>query len=151
MKYILTAAILSLSMLGACKSTQTKSVKTMASKVKVVDDHLELSEHIHFETGKADIKADSHDLLNQIATLLKNSGGIAKVHIRGHTDNSGDPEFNKQLSEQRAGAVETYLKNKGVTQMMDVKGLGPDEPLCKEDTAECRAKNRRVEFLIEGA
>jgi len=125
------------------------TAKQAAGKVKIVGDHIELADHIHFATGKADIEADSHDMLNDLAMLLKHNDDIATVHIHGHTDNSGDPAFNQTLSEQRAAAVKTYLEAQGVTKNLDSKGFGPDKPVCQEDTDDCRAKNRRVEFIIE--
>lgn len=137
---------LSLGLGAAAGCAQTKQV---AGKVKIVGDHIELADHINFETGKAEIRADSHALLDNLASVLKHNPDIAAVHIQGHTDNSGDPAFNQDLSEKRAAAVKSYLEGKGVKKNLDAKGFGQDKPLCTDDTAECRAKNRRVEFIIE--
>lgn len=123
--------------------------QSLSQGVTIVGDHIELQDHINFETAKADIKADSHDLLNRLAWVLKHNDGIASVHIHGHTDKSGDPAFNQTLSEQRAAAVMAYLKEAGVDKNMDAAGFGSDKPLCEEDTDECRTKNRRVEFVID--
>lgn len=131
---------------------QTKQMVSKASEstkgVKIVGDHLELEDHIYFETGKADIKQDSHDLLNRVATVLKNAPNIVAVKIHGHTDNSGAADMNQKLSEARAASVEAYLRDHGVKQKLESAGFGQDKPLCNEDTDDCRAKNRRVEFLI---
>jgi outer membrane protein OmpA-like peptidoglycan-associated protein len=137
---------LALALTAAVGCAQTKNV---AQGVKIVGDHIELADHIHFETGKADIKAESHKLLDDLAMVLKHNDDIATVHIHGHTDNSGDPAFNKTLSEQRAAAVKAYLEGKGVTKSLDAQGFGQDQPICEEDSETCRAKNRRVEFIIE--
>lgn len=125
------------------------ATKNMSQGVKIVGDHIELQNHIHFETGKAEIKADSHELLNRLAWVLKNNKEIATVHVHGHTDKSGDAAFNQTLSEQRAASVQAYLKAQGVEKNMDAAGFGQDKPLCEEDTADCHSKNRRVEFIIE--
>jgi OOP family OmpA-OmpF porin len=53
------------------------------------------------------------------------------------------------LSDARAKAVVDHLQKNGVTQSIDARGAGPDEPLCTEQTPECNTKNRRVEFKIE--
>lgn len=134
---------------GLALAAGCASASKASQAVKIVGDHIELSDHIHFETGKADIKADSHALLDDLAMVLKHNDDIAVVHIEGHTDNSGDPAFNQTLSEQRAQAVKAYLEAKGVTKNLDAKGYGQDKPICEEDTPECHAKNRRVEFIIE--
>lgn len=142
--HLLFSLALGLGAVTGCAQTQK-----VANGVKIVGDHIELADHIHFETGKADIKADSHELLNNLAMVLKHNKDIATVHIQGHTDNSGDPAFNQALSEKRAAAVQAYLESKGVQKNMDAKGFGQDKPVCTEDTPECHAKNRRVEFIIE--
>lgn len=117
--------------------------------VRIVGDHLELGDTIHFATGKSEIAADSYALLNRIAEVLKASPEIVAVQINGHTDNTGAPEVNKTLSKDRAAAVEAYLKSKGVATEMRSQGFGQDKPVCEEDTDACRYRNRRVEFIIE--
>ena len=52
-----------------------------------------------------------------------------------------------QLSEQRANAVKQHLETNGVAAgRLTAKGFGPNEPLAQNNTAEGRAKNRRVDF-----
>lgn len=116
---------------------------------RIVGDHIELGQRIHFASNKATIEEDSHGLLNNLAGLLKANPDIVKVRIHGHTDNSGDPDYNLTLSEQRADSVRTFLVSRGVETALETKGLGQTEPTCSEDTDACHAKNRRVEFLIE--
>ena len=120
-----------------------------APMVKVVGDHLELGDTIHFSTGNAEIAQESFALLDRIAEVLKASPDIVGVQINGHTDNTGKAEVNKALSEKRAAAVESYLKSKGVAKTMQVQGFGQDKPVCTDDTDDCRYRNRRVEFIIE--
>ena len=69
--------------------------------------------------------------------------------INGHTDNVGNPEANKRLSERRAYAVKKYLENKGVEQeRMTANGYGDTKPVATNATKEGRALNRRVEFVV---
>ena len=122
---------------------------TSGPGVRIVGDHLELDDTIHFATGKAQIQSDSFQLLDRIAFVLKESPDIVAVQILGHTDSTGEPAFNQKLSEDRAAAVQKYLQEHGVTQQMSTQGLGQTKPVCQEKTDDCRYKNRRVEFLIK--
>jgi len=53
-----------------------------------------------------------------------------------------------QLSTNRANAVKKYLVDKGVTSSISAMGKGEKNPIESNDTAEGRAKNRRVEFIL---
>ncbi len=117
--------------------------------VTITDDHLEIDDVIQFDTNKATIKPESNELLDDIVKVMTSHQEIGVLHVIGHTDARGDKELNRKLSDARANAVVSYLKAKGVTQPMDARGAGPDEPLCTDDTDECHTKNRRVEFKIE--
>ena len=138
--------VLAVLTLGA---TAMACASTSGPNVRIVGDHLELDDTIHFATGKSTIAQDSYLLLDRIAFVLKESPDIVAVKIYGHTDATGSNEFNQTLSEGRAAAVQAYLKDKGVTQKMQTKGFGHTNPVCSEKTDECRYRNRRVEFLIE--
>lgn len=117
--------------------------------VTITADHLEIDDVIQFESGKAALVGKSSELLDDIAKVMNGHAEIGVLHVIGHTDASGDKGANKILSEARAKAVVNYLKFKGVTQSMDARGAGPDEPLCMESTPQCYTKNRRVEFKFE--
>ena len=75
--------------------------------------------------------------------------------MQGHTDNSGTPEHNKVLSEQRAEAVRAWLVQHGVpSDKLVARGYGQERPIAPNVTAGNRARNRRVQFIIlekEGA
>lgn len=135
---------LALALAGGCASTTAASV----GGVKVVGDKIELDDHVNFATGEATILETSHGLLDRIALVLSAEANIASVEIQGHTDATGTPEANQALSEARAKAVADYLVAKGVKQALNPKGYGQTTLLCNEDTADCHAKNRRVEFVI---
>ena len=70
------------------------------------------------------------------------------LRVEGHTDARGNAARNLTLSRQRAAAVVTYLQSHGVTTTLDSDGFGSTRPLCPEETDECLARNRRVEFVI---
>jgi outer membrane protein OmpA-like peptidoglycan-associated protein len=117
--------------------------------VRIEGDHLTIDRHINFATNEATILEDSFDLLEYITVVLQNHPEIATLHVVGHTDDVGNDADNLSLSERRAEAVVAALRQRGVTQALDHRGAGENEPLCRDTTDECRAQNRRVEFIIE--
>lgn len=103
---------------------------------------------IQFETGKDVIRSSSFTILNQIAKVLLDNPTYL-VEIQGHTDNVGKPDMNQILSEKRANAVRNYLMSKGVGEKrMTAVGYGDTKPVMSNKTAQGRAKNRRVEFVV---
>ena len=70
-------------------------------------------ENIYFETGKAVLRPESFDALDQVFRFLQNNPRI-KLEISGHTDNTGSLRVNQRLSRDRAKAVVDYLATKGV-------------------------------------
>ncbi len=109
---------------------------------------IEITESIHFETGRATILEDSYSLLNEIAQVLNDNPDI-NVRIEGYTDNVGSPSYNLRLSKLRAEHVMKYLIRDGISpDRLTAKGFGMMNPIASNDTAAGRAKNRRVEFTI---
>jgi OOP family OmpA-OmpF porin len=71
------------------------------------------------------------------------------VDIIGHTDNSGNRMSHIALSQARADAVKGYLITKSIPpQQMTTTGVGPDQPIAPNDTADGRARNRRIDFRV---
>jgi OmpA-OmpF porin, OOP family len=72
------------------------------------------------------------------------------VRVLGHTDSVGRIDYNLELSKRRALSVKTWLVKEGGIANNDVLaiGLGPKKPMASNDTAEGRAKNRRVEVSM---
>ena len=102
---------------------------------------------IHFDTGKATIKPESQKIVGEIAALLKGNPGL-QVSIEGHTDNTGTPQGNKTLSDERAKAVAAAVVAMGVeASRLSAAGWGQDKPVADNATEEGRAKNRRVEVV----
>ncbi|HVI85061.1 MAG TPA: OmpA family protein [bacterium] len=68
----------------------------------------------------------------------------------GYTDNTGDAAANKKLSLDRANAVKDLLMKGGVEESrMTTQGFGQDNPIASNDTEEGKAKNRRLELVVE--
>ncbi len=106
---------------------------------------LTLNLDINFENNSADIKAESFPHLEKYATfLMKHTNYSAK--IVGYTDSKGSATYNQKLSQKRAKAVVADLVSRGVDpKQLSFEGAGEANPIATNDTAEGRAKNRRIE------
>ncbi|MCK4546206.1 MAG: OmpA family protein [Candidatus Eisenbacteria sp.] len=105
-------------------------------------------EGVTFASGTSGLLPEALVVLNGIARDLIGLPDL-RVEIRGHTDSSGEDQFNVNLSQQRADAVRDYLISRGVSpDRMTAVGYGESEPVATNDTAEGRVRNRRVEFLV---
>ncbi len=105
-------------------------------------------EVILFARASADIDPKSSSTLDKLAAIAKSCPG-ARIDIEGHTDGEGEPERNKSLSERRAGAVLAYLSKAGISSArLRAIGYGAARPRSPNDTAENRARNRRIEFTV---
>ena len=117
-------------------------LKKVEVGIKVVLDH------IFFETGKAILRPESEDALNQVLRFLQNNPSI-RLEISGHTDNTGSLRINQKLSRDRASAVVNYLVGKGIPQeKLESRGYADTQPVANNSTSEGRTQNRRVEFKV---
>jgi outer membrane protein OmpA-like peptidoglycan-associated protein len=103
---------------------------------------------IVFRTGSAELQPGGDASIRQIADFLRANPG-RKVLIEGFTDSTGSASVNRQLSEQRADAVRLALTHAGVDPArIDIRGMGPAEPLASNDSQSGRLLNRRVRIVI---
>lgn len=103
---------------------------------------------IYFNTGSAELDHKSDAILQSVADIA-NRCPTAKIEVTGHTDSNGDKERNKELSEQRAHAVMSFLVQRGIAaSRVEVLGYGDTRPIAPNDTEANRAKNRRIEFRV---
>ena len=117
--------------------------------VVLTDAKLEIKDKVFFKTNSDVIEKKSFALLDNVAAVLQAHPEIAKVRVEGHTDNVGDPAYNKDLSGRRAASVRKYLVGKGVVDArLDSAGFGMERPIAKNDDDAGRSQNRRVEFMI---
>jgi outer membrane protein OmpA-like peptidoglycan-associated protein len=116
--------------------------------VAVIEKINKAAASIFFGTGSSKLLAKSNGALNNIVSIL-NANVDYKVDINGYTDNQGNAEKNRALSEARAGAVQDYLIKKGIdASRLNAAGLGDENPVADNKTAAGRAKNRRVEMKV---
>ena len=104
---------------------------------------------IKFKTGKAEIDPACDKTMTAIAAILADYPGF-HVQVDGHTDNVGNPEANKKLSQERADAVVKYMvEKKGVeAKRLSAKGFGDSQPIADNKSKKGQAKNRRVDFTV---
>lgn len=104
---------------------------------------------IRFDRSSASLDPRSRPVLDRIAKIASLCPR-ARIEINGHTDAEGGVERNLKLSEQRAQSVVTWLTEAGVdaTRLRAV-GYGEARPAVPNDTADNRARNRRIEFSVE--
>ena len=102
---------------------------------------------VNFATDSAQILPDSQPQIAQIAELLRQDTTLA-LDVNGHTDASGNPAHNRQLSQQRAASVVAALVAAGIAaERLHPAGLGDTQPLADNTSEEGRARNRRVELV----
>ncbi|MBR8177987.1 OmpA family protein [Burkholderia ambifaria] len=127
--------------------TIKNGLRVSASEQGLLDQTL-ANRTIEFETGSATLTPQGRQILDQMAAALSKLQNRT-VDIIGHTDNSGNRTSNIALSQARADAVKGYLITKSIPpQQMTTTGVGPDQPIAPNETAEGRARNRRIEFRV---
>ena len=103
-----------------------------------------------FEFGKYALSTDAQLKLAKLSGIIQAHPGL-NLAIEGHTDNTGSPEFNMKLSQQRADTVQQFLISQGLSpDTITSAGLGLAEPIADNSTATGRKQNRRVEIIVSG-
>ncbi len=124
--------------------------KDMNFKIDDIKITIRLNE-LYFDTGKSDFKIGNQDKFNQLVQFINSIKEKYTINIEGHTDNTGDPQYNDILSKLRAKTVRDFL----LTQISDKKtqisyiGYGDKKPIESNVSEEGRKKNRRVEIIIQ--
>ncbi|MGE0786981.1 MAG: OmpA family protein [Sandaracinaceae bacterium] len=107
-----------------------------------------LSGEVLFETDRADLRGTAERRLSMVADALREGSG--SILIVGHTDSRGSDDHNRELSRDRAQAVQSFLTHAGVeADRIRVEGRGESQPIASNATPEGRANNRRVEIHIQ--
>lgn len=107
-----------------------------------------LSGKVLFGSDVETLNQPSHDIVERIGKALLGVG-IDRVRVDGHTDASGKPTYNEQLSLHRANSVAKVLVAVGMRQdNIQMRGLGSGDPVASNDTPEGRTENRRVSIVV---
>lgn len=109
---------------------------------------LEVPSDVSFAVGSATLEPRLRPVLDSFASGLGSQPNML-VRVVGHTDSTGSDAINDPLSLRRAESVRNYLQDRGVSPTrVETTGRGSREPVASNDTAEGRAKNRRVEIYL---
>jgi len=105
---------------------------------------------LSFASGKSEIEPRNFALL----TIVKDAINIFPdyaIHVQGYTDSYGGDDTNLELSQNRADAVRDYLLANMRVDSGDIDAVGYGEtlPIANNETPEGRAKNRRVDLVLE--
>ncbi len=103
---------------------------------------------VNFQSAKSTILEESFSKIEEFADFLQENKGYQAI-IYGYTDSINTSGNNKQLSQDRANAVMDVLIDYGIklTRLTAI-GMGSKHPIAENDTAEGRAKNRRIEVEL---
>jgi len=146
-----TLSTLSAGGLGCQEATPAKPIASTPPEdaggkaqpcLSIVQGPIQFSQKIYFEKDQDSVRPVSFDVLDAVATTLKQHPEI-ELELAGHTDATEDPS----IAESRAKAVRAYLVSKGIdTLRLRIKGYGSAMPSDTNSTASGRERNRRVEF-----
>jgi outer membrane protein OmpA-like peptidoglycan-associated protein len=107
-----------------------------------------LSGKVLFGSDVESLNPASTEIVERIGKALQEVG-IERVRIDGHTDASGSPSYNEQLSMRRASSVGKVLIGVGMREKnIQLRGLGSSKPVASNDTASGRTENRRVAIVV---
>jgi chemotaxis protein MotB len=110
---------------------------------------------ILFDSGKAEVKKGGRDILGKVVSILKDVNDKS-IRIEGHTDTvqisralAQRYPTNWELSAARAINVARYLQEQGIDPgQLSAVAYGEWKPVATNDTAEGKAKNRRIEIIL---
>lgn len=124
-----------------------KDARASVSKQLMEEGKFSTSD-ILFDVNKDTIKPSSFNIIDEVGGTMSQNPTL-KIKIIGYTDSDGNEAANKTLSEKRAMAVKNYLQtnNKINASRMMTFGMGEENPIASNNSAEGKAKNRRVEFI----
>ena len=113
------------------------------------EDRIVRLRYVEFATGSDRLTPQSVYELENVYSVLNEYPDL-NIELSGHTDNTGDPGSNLDLSQNRADAVLNYLIDKGISSgRLSAVGYGQNRPIDTNDTPEGRQNNRRTEIKLK--
>ena len=136
-------------LLAAANATDASN--TTESPSKVVDSDrgkvMTLGD-VLFKVNQTTLAAGNEDMIENLVEFLNVNSDRMAV-IEGHTDNTGDADYNRSLSRNRAFAVQEALIKAGIAgHRLAVRGVGESDPVASNDSESGRRLNRRVDVVL---
>lgn len=104
---------------------------------------------ILFDTDSYTLREDAKSTVDSIINAIKQTYPDREIIVEGHTDNTGEANYNQALSEKRAKTVADYILPKLDHDKLSYRGFGDKEPIASNDNPNGRQKNRRVDIIIK--
>jgi outer membrane protein OmpA-like peptidoglycan-associated protein len=109
---------------------------------------LNMPSNVTFDSDQAAIKPQFYDTLNSVSLVFQEYDKTL-IDVVGHTDASGEDDYNYDLSRRRASSVAQYFASQQVnSDRFNVEGRGEREPIASNDSEPGKSQNRRVEITI---
>jgi outer membrane protein OmpA-like peptidoglycan-associated protein len=137
-------------LIGAQLDKQQQELSQVAEVERTSEDTLvvTLREKVLFDTNEYTLKPGAEDNLGRVADVLIKYPDF-DIDVEGHTDSTGNENYNQWLSEKRAQAVADFFIRDGIDPMrIHTFGYGETRPVATNETPEGRQQNRRVELHI---
>lgn len=132
---------------GDDSETAPQADKSASSDQTMGDDVMTLGD-VLFKVNRATFAAGSEGMIEKLVLFLNRNSNRMAV-IEGHTDNTGDREYNQSLSRDRAFAVQEALVKAGISaHRLAVRGVGESDPVASNELESGRRLNRRVDVVL---
>jgi peptidoglycan-associated lipoprotein len=134
---------------GDADRSENGSADTERAAKTLASDRDAIRTPVYFEFDRSEITDEGIRLLDQKVDALQRNASV-QIRIEGNADDSGSDEYNMALSQRRAATVGRYFTERGIdASRIRVVSYGEERPACTTSRDEdCRAKNRRDEFVI---
>jgi len=125
------------------------SADRIEAEKKMASDRSAITTPIFFQFDRSEINDAGLQILDQKVDALQRNAAV-RIRVEGNADDSGSDEYNMALSQRRAAIVHRYLTERGIdASRVQIVSYGEEKPACTTSRDDdCRAKNRRDEFVI---
>jgi len=135
---------------GSAGPVLTATDQDRIAKCQADVDRIAETRKINFRSGSAYVSLESKQILDELAKALKACDGLT-IAVEGHTDDNGDRDVNRVMSQERADRIKAGLVERGIAaNLITATGYGSTRPRAKGSDAAADAQNRRIEFRIGG-
>lgn len=135
-----------------CPSGTCKDGKCAAAETGAVEPSADCQDAarftIRFGFDESTLTSESQGTLQALADCLK-AAPARRIVVQGNADERGTTQYNVALGSRRADAARKYLADLGVKGGIETVSFGEERPVCRQNTEDCWAQNRRDDFVIE--